>query len=359
MEEIIVRAAGSGLKRIEPDFALLRALHFYRYRTRAGDVMPIANTPTPVKLRGGTGVTSVASKQSVLNHATLVGCPGSGHHQHLAAADRFGAVQFAIRNISRRPAQRQRESHLRGSVGRLRRTFVNAIAVDRRGNAYAAGSTCSTDFPTTPEAFQHQAPGPGPNLLEPCDAFVVKLDRTGSHLLYATYLGGSGADSATSIWLDAEGNAYVAGYTSSADFPVTQDAAQHRFGGAIDGFLVMLDSEGRWLRYGTFLGGHDRDEVAALVGDSKGNLYVTGATRSIDFPNLERRRKASSAWDTFLLKMATGAKRLSGLERQKLSTASTGTDVEFGRQMRFGADAPQPVVLDIRQTVEAPAASCF
>ena len=89
----------------------------------------------------------------------------------------------------------------------------NAIAVDASGAAYVVGYTYSTDFPVTTSAVQTANGGS-------CDAFLFKLSPMGDTLLYATYLGGSGADTASGIALDFSGNVYLAGWTMSANFPV-------------------------------------------------------------------------------------------------------------------------------------------
>src|SRR5207249_12305637 len=116
---------------------------------------------------------------------------------------------------------------------------VLALAVDAQGSTYAAG-TASSDLPTTPGAYQ-TAPGGGlcfRNFLNappaPCpDAFVLKLNADGSAPVYVTYLGGSDDEAVNAIAVDAQGNAYVTGWTVSADFPFTPDAAQSTFGGQL------------------------------------------------------------------------------------------------------------------------------
>ena len=96
------------------------------------------------------------------------------------------------------------------------------IAVDSSGNAYVTGQTSSTNFPTTSGAYQTAAPGGG-------DAFVSKVNATGSVLVYSTYLGGSSSDGALGISMDSSGNAYVTGFTYSVDFPTR---SQSRWGGS-------------------------------------------------------------------------------------------------------------------------------
>jgi hypothetical protein len=168
-----------------------------------------------------------------------------------------------------------------------------AIAVDTAGNAYVAGSTCSTDFPVTPGAFQttnHAAANNG------CTAFVTKLNPTATALVYSTYLGGSGGDTANAIAVDTAGNAYVAGQTYSTDFPVAQGAFQTTnhaaANGDADAFVAKLNPTGTALVYSTYLGGsglsagtpYSGDKGNAVTMDAAGEAYVAGQTFSTDFP---------------------------------------------------------------------------
>ena len=130
----------------------------------------------------------------------------------------------------------------------------NGIAVDTSGNAYVTGSTTSTNFPTTPGAFQ-TSPGGGN------DAFVTKLNPTGTALVYSTYLGGSNDDIGYGIAVDTSGNAYVTGFTLSTNFPTTPGAYQTTFGGGdFDAFVTKLNPTGTALVYSTYLGGTGIDE---------------------------------------------------------------------------------------------------
>src|SRR5439155_1727170 len=122
----------------------------------------------------------------------------------------------------------------------------SGITVDADGNAYVTGFTSSTDFPTTAGAFQTANAGQ----MQPQDVFVTKLDPTGSTLVYSTYLGGrNGSDGAARIAVDTFGNAYVAGITSSSDFPTTPGALQTTFGGVEDAFVTKLNPLGSALVY--------------------------------------------------------------------------------------------------------------
>jgi hypothetical protein len=151
------------------------------------------------------------------------------------------------------------------------------IALDASGNAYVVGDTFSNDFPTTPGAFQTTYGGNQ-------DAFVSKLNPTGSALSYSTYLGGSGFDLGVGIALDASGNAYLTGITGSSDFPTTSGAFQTTYGGGTDAFVSKLNSTGSSLRYSTYLGGSDYDTGRGIALDASGNAYVTGDTSSNGFP---------------------------------------------------------------------------
>jgi Beta-propeller repeat/Abnormal spindle-like microcephaly-assoc'd, ASPM-SPD-2-Hydin len=162
----------------------------------------------------------------------------------------------------------------------------NSVAVDSAGNAYVTGSTSSIDFPIAPGGLQTVCGGACTN-----DAFISKLDPTGSVLVYSTYLGGSGTDSGNGIAVDGSGNVYVDGYTYSTDFPTTPGAFQTACGGGcsgntFDAFITKLDASGSALVYSTYLGGSGNDYGASnsIAVDSSGNVYVTGATYSTDFP---------------------------------------------------------------------------
>jgi hypothetical protein len=152
----------------------------------------------------------------------------------------------------------------------------NGIAVDAAGNAYVTGMTDSTNFPTV-NAIQSTYAGTR-------DAFVAKLNSTGSALIYSTYLGGSGFEGSTGIAVDAGGHAYVTGSTGSTDFPTTVGAFQRVFRGGGDAFVAKLHPAGSVLVYSTYLGGSDADDGRAIAVDANGNAYVTGSTQSGNFP---------------------------------------------------------------------------
>ncbi len=164
------------------------------------------------------------------------------------------------------------------------------IALDADGNAYVTGDTTSIDFPTQ-NPIQPETGGGGPF---EGDAFVAKLDATGSALVYATYLGGIGDEIGYDIALDADSNAYVAGYTSSTDFPIANavqpdPAFPQGLDVLGDAFVTTIISASEVYTWGhsTYLGGTDWDEAHGIAVDALGNAYVTGNTRSIDFPTMK------------------------------------------------------------------------
>jgi hypothetical protein len=152
------------------------------------------------------------------------------------------------------------------------------LALDADGNATVTGTTPSTDFPTTPGAYDTGHNGED-------DIFVFKINAAGNDLLYSTFLGGSGTDSGYGLALDTAGNARVTGATSSANFPTTPGAfdTDHN-GGYLDVFVIMINASGSDLVYGSYLGGGEFERGNALVVDAAGNAMVTGWTASTDFP---------------------------------------------------------------------------
>src|SRR5207302_5896927 len=139
------------------------------------------------------------------------------------------------------------------------------IAVDSAGNAYVTGLTDSANFPTTPGAFQTTYGGGN------ADAFVTKLNPTGSALIYSTYLGGSGEEGGKGIAVDSAGNAFVTGDTSAANFPTTPGAFQATYGGGnFDTFVTNLNPTGPALIYSTYLGCSGVDETNGIAVDSAG-----------------------------------------------------------------------------------------
>ena len=151
-----------------------------------------------------------------------------------------------------------------------------AIAVDFGGNVWIAGVAGGSGFPVTAGALSSHSSGAE-------DAFVARLDSNGL-LKYATYLGGSGTDVATALAIDLSGSVYVAGYTSSVNFPTTSGAPQTSYQGGTDAFLVKLSTGGAFLSYSTLLGGSGNDSFNALSVDTSGTACAAGQTSSSNLP---------------------------------------------------------------------------
>ncbi|MFT9057385.1 MAG: SBBP repeat-containing protein, partial [Ethanoligenens sp.] len=152
-----------------------------------------------------------------------------------------------------------------------------SIRVDTSGFAYVGGYTLSSNFPTTPGAFQ-----PSLNGLE--NGFLSKFSADGTALIYSTYLGGSSITEIQGIAINAAGNVYATGYTYSPNFPVTPGAFQTTPKGNSDGFVTKFSPDGSSLLYSTYMGGSGSDQGTAICVDDLGFAYVTGTTGSVDFP---------------------------------------------------------------------------
>ena len=174
-----------------------------------------------------------------------------------------------------------------------------AMAVDAAGAVYVAGSTASFNFPGTSGGAQATAAGGG-------DAFVAKLDRDLTSFARVTYLGGSGADVAQALALDAAGNVYVAGSTSSLNFPGTAGGAQASPGGGGDAFVARLAPDLATLVQATYAGGSAFDQAFALALGPAGSVYVGGGTSSVNFPAAAGGAQATRAGNTdgFVLRLA-------------------------------------------------------
>lgn len=151
------------------------------------------------------------------------------------------------------------------------------MKMDAEGNVVVAGTTVSTDYPTTPGAFSGGSEG--------YDVVLTKLDRELSTVLWSTYIGGTGDDGVRAISLDDAGNMYVLGTTRSPDFPITDDALQKTIGGLYsdDIFVLELTSDGSRLGFSTFMGGIAGEEAGGIQ-VVNGKVYVSAMTESSDFP---------------------------------------------------------------------------
>jgi hypothetical protein len=167
-------------------------------------------------------------------------------------------------------------------IGGTGQDEVHGVAVDSSGHAYVTGYTLSTDLPVTPGAFDTTPPT---NAIDH-EAFVLKLQPSGSALVYGTYLGHVGTDVGEAVTADASGNAYITGSTTAAGFPATAGAFDAAMSGGSDAFIAKLDPSGATLLYATFLGGSmaGLESGTAIAVDAEGQSHVVGFTRSTDFP---------------------------------------------------------------------------
>jgi hypothetical protein len=162
--------------------------------------------------------------------------------------------------------------------------FASGIAVDGLGNAYLTGRTAdaTTDYPVTTGAYDESHNGNE-------DAFVTKLNATGSAPTYSTFLGGLSADNGHGIAVDGAGAAYVTGESSEASappFPTTTGAYSEENNGSADVFVTKMNVAGSALTYSTFIGGSGIDIAYGIALDGSGNAHVTGQTAdaTTDFP---------------------------------------------------------------------------
>jgi hypothetical protein len=176
-----------------------------------------------------------------------------------------------------------------GGSGFHEESVAEGIAIDSQGNAYVTGSTNASNFPTTPGVIQPQQGETLCFYMVCTDAFVTKLNPTGSALVYSTYVFGNAQDDAYGIAVDSAGNAYIAGSTVSGYFPIL-NAFQPYSASFRDGFVVKLNSNATRFLYSSYLGSRGTvydppaSAVSAIAIDAQGKAYVTGGTGATDFP---------------------------------------------------------------------------
>lgn len=171
---------------------------------------------------------------------------------------------------------------------------ASSIAIDSQDNAYITGDTFSPNFPVKD--------GVQANLAGGQDAFISKLNPSGD-VIYSSYLGGTGNDSAIDIAVDLDGNAYITGSTASSNFPI-KDALQIANAGGGDAFITKITANGKELIFSTYLGGTLTDNASSIALDPSGNIYVSGTTFSTNFPMLrpvQDKNKGNN--DVFLTKI--------------------------------------------------------
>jgi hypothetical protein len=203
----------------------------------------------------------------------------------------------------------------------------NAIAVDQDGNAYITGGTDSPDFPTTSGVFDSVFS------FAVSSAFVLKLNSTGTDLLYSTFLEGSEENTGFGVIASEIGEAYIIGETYSSDFPTTPGAFDKLFNGGSDIFVAKLSSTGADLIYSTYLGGSDFDKGNSIDVDPDGYAYLTGHTWSADFPiTLSGYDKTYAGGDAFVVKLNVDGTGLT------YSTFIGGSENEWANDISVGSN---------------------
>jgi Beta-propeller repeat len=233
----------------------------------------------------------------VLVYSTLLGGGGSETARGIAVEGGFAyvtgvttSVNFPTTAGSAQPVSGGRNEAFVAKLNRAGSALVystylggslfesGAGIVVKNGVVTVTGNTTSVNFPTTAGAFQTVFGGSQ-------DAFVTRLNSTGSALVYSTYIGGNDIDDGRGIALNHNGDAFVAGLTESLNFPITAGAFQTVFGdGVRDAFVTKLNSAGSALAYSTYIGGAQTDQGHSIAVDHYGNAYVTGITASGNFP---------------------------------------------------------------------------
>lgn len=221
------------------------------------------------------------------------------------------------------------------------------IAVDASANAYVTGYTLSTDFPIVMPIQDTNGGG--------FDAFVSKINSSGTALVYSTYLGGVGTDIGQAITVDASNRAVVTGYTFSTNFPKVNQFQNELnvMTGHADAFVSKVNSLGTALTYSTYLGGTRAEYASDVKVGSSGSIYVVGQTYSTNFPVASAYQSTlHGLTDLFVTKFnATGS-------AQVFSTYLGGTDQEFGGHL--GVDtAGRAYIALYTQSVDFPTGDAF
>lgn len=225
-------------------------------------------------------------------------------------------------------------STLLGGAGSL--DSARGIAVDTAGQAYVTG-LAYPGFPVTPGVFDPTIEGVYN------DIFISKLNSGGTGLVYSTFLGGSDFDAGQDLAIDSAGRAYVAGYTTSPDFPTTPGALDDELGGGADVFVARINATGTVLEYATLLGGSGDDLGWAMALDGAGQVYLTGHTPSIDFPTTPGARFPAylgDFTDAFVAKLDIDSGSLS------YATYLGGAESDYGNDLAVDATGNAYVVGD-------------
>jgi hypothetical protein len=217
------------------------------------------------------------------------------------------------------------------------------ITVDLDGNAYVTGVTNSTNFPTTPNAYNRTL---NHTIEYWPDVFVLKLNNSGSKLIFSTYLGGTDADWVYAITIDEFGNAYITGHTFSSNFPVTPGVYDPTYNGNLDLFITKLNRSGSTLDYSTFIGGTDADSGLDIILDDNNNAFITGDSYSTDFPTTPGANDTSNngQCDVIVVKLNSSGTGL------LFSTYIGGNDWDFGGAITIDSIGNSYVTGSIKST---------
>jgi hypothetical protein len=203
---------------------------------------------------------------------------------------------------------------------------ANAIAIHpRTGDVYVAGWTLSTDFPKTTGGAQASCSSCSSYGI---DAFVARLNSSLTQILQSTYLGGNVADEAKALAIHpTTGEVYVAGYTSSTNFPNTSGGAQATHGGGShDAFVARLNKELTQILQSTYLGGRYSDSAHAIaIHPTTGEVYVAGYTNSDNFPGTSSRSRTDG--DVFVARLRPDLR--TGAILQSIYLGGSGGDLAY------------------------------
>jgi hypothetical protein len=316
---VIYQIDGEGKHFIDGEFVLTTAdtvgFHVGDYdRTKALIIDPILSYSTYLGTTGaGYAITTDADGNAYITGSTGLDFPTTdGVPEQVSVSQNKGLNSAFVTKLNASGTALIYSTYLSGTGN----DFGKTIAVDHEGNAYIAGSTNSTDFPTTPGAFQRED-----KAVAYATSFITKLNSTGTTIIYSTYLGGSHIknpnqftvpgtlDTPIFIGVNESGEAFVAGLSGATDFPTTAGCYQSvNNARATSTFLTRFNASGTALVYSTYLGGSGTEDPTGAFLDTSGNLYVAGATSSSDFPTtpnvlLRTSPGARGGWNGFITKM--------------------------------------------------------
>jgi len=272
-------------------------------------------------------VTKINPEGSGLVYSTFLGGHGDDYTHDLAIDSKGSAYVTGKANSSDFPIKNPFQTEYKGIddvfitkispdgselvfssfLGGSGQDWGTGVTVDSRGSAYVTGGTTSADFPLK-KAFQKIYKGG--KTTYPWDAFITKIHPQGKKIVYSSYLGGDEGDIAHGIAVDSEGAAYVTGTTSSKNFP-KKKPFQENIAGYSDAFICKIHKKGNRLLYSTYLGGSDWDNSRGIAVDSKGAAYVTGDTKSTDFPTQNPLQEVNAGgYDIFIAKIKQKGNKL-------------------------------------------------